>query len=418
VSPREEREEALPPNGGGALVPVGAGDLILRTPELVAGMPVRHYVRPFLEWHELVRGHSPDTVASYATVVNAFSAFCESAGISSPPDVKVRTIEAYMVWLRHKRGLSVQTVNQHRQALISLWRFLRRDEVVTTNPAADTFSLRRPRRIPDFLTLPEQERVLLLLRDGSGLTAQQAFAIVATGLLTGLRVSELSRLQLDHLHLEDGFLKVHDGKGLKDRLVPVIPWLAEVLRRYLRDVRPAFRYADRVPYVFVGKREAKRGGTLATRCLYEIVGRRVSLIIGRRCHPHMLRHSYATRLLAQGADLHSIQRVMGHSHIETTAIYLHIPTEALKANVTAWLSGGLPAALDPVAGSPPAPTITPPVSETAALPELPLLDDEAEPSIAAEPVELVSPHSVRRAFADAAVRAQLRAARRTRRRRP
>jgi integrase/recombinase XerD len=213
--------------------------------------------------------------------------------------------------------------------------------VVERNPVEDTFAIRRPRKIPDCLALAEQERVLVTLRMLRATRARHGFALVATGLLTGLRVSELAALKIEDVHFEDGYLKVVNGKGHKQRLVPVIPWLRDVLVVYLRDVRPQMASAERTPFVFVSPQAAKRGEPSNTRVLYYIIRRLVAPIIGRRCGPHMLRHSYATRLLALGADLESIRSVMGHANLSTTGIYLHIPTEVVKQKIAGWLTGNL-----------------------------------------------------------------------------
>jgi len=316
--------------------------LVARTDQLPRGLPPRAYARPFLQWCAVVRELSENTLFAYDNVLDTFVRFTEAASIASVDAVSTRTIEIYFAWLRQHRGLSVRTVNQHRGALATFWRFLMREDVTSKNPVVVAFSLRQARGVPDFLTFPEQEKVLTALSREPDAAGQQAFALIATGLLTGLRVSELSALRLDALRLQGGLLKVIDGKGHKDRLVPVIPWLAEVLKRFITKVRPRFPYAEQVPFVFVGRVEAKDGNPLQPRCIWNILARKVSPIIGRRCHPHMLRHSYATRLLAQGADLESIRLVMGHARLDTTSIYLHVPTDQLQHKIAAWLTGGLP----------------------------------------------------------------------------
>lgn len=368
---------------------------VLQADVLPAGQPLVRYVRPFLAWCAAVE-RSPHTVTAYQNALDSFVTFCERVGVTTPDAVKARTIEAYVAHLRHNLQRAVQTANQHRAAVSSFFRFLQRDDVVTRNPAALAERLRQPKPIPDFLTLPEQERVLTALAERVTLTSRQAFAVVSTGLLTGLRVSELSHLRLEDLHLEADFLKVVRGKGGKDRIVPVIPWLATVLRGYLAKVRPCFQYAARVPYVFIGRREAKRGHPIDPRCLYNIVARTVSPLVGRRCHPHMLRHSYATRLLALGADLEALRAVMGHSSLSTTQIYLHIPTEELRHKVAVWLTGG-------VVTPPPAATILahPDDVEITA-------PDRSGPAIVIDDQAPHAPHP----FADPKIRAALRERRR------
>jgi len=308
---------------------------VIAMPALVDRMPLAHYVEPFLR-HCETRERSPHTVAAYRNALLSFVAFAERAGIRSPDAVRPRHVEAYMRWLRDGGGC-VATANQHRAALTSLWRFLIREDVTGFNPAQQAEAIRHPQPIPDYLTLAEQEKLLLTLRRLATTTGRQGFALVATGLLTGLRISELAQLRLDDVRLDDGLLKVTSGKGRKQRIVPVIPWLVRILREFVIDVRPQFKYADRTPFLFVARRTA--GQQCDPRSLWFLIDRLVSPIIGRHCYPHMLRHSYATRLLALGADLESIRQVMGHSSLSTTSRYLHIPTEALQRKIARWLTG-------------------------------------------------------------------------------
>lgn len=390
---RPEQHEPQAPPGGGALARLRQAEAQL----LEHGRAVVHYVEPFLTFCAETRELSPHTVAAYRNALMTFAAFCDAVGVPSPSAVHVRTIEAYITWLRRDRGVAATTVQQHRAALSTLWRFLRRDLVVTTNPAADAYGPRVEQRIPDFLGVAEQEHVLLTMFGCQGLRRRQALAIVATGILAGLRVSELSMLRLEHLHLDDRILKVVLGKGRKDRIVPVVPVLADLLLDHVEKTRPRFAYASRVPFVFVSPRGAERGEPLDTRSIGNIVARHVAPIIGRRISPHALRHGYAVRLLAGGADVESVRQVMGHSRIETTQRYLHIPTLQLQQNVAAWLVGETP--------------VRP--SMTLALPayEEPPLRVDVEPI-----VHDADGPPRRRFFEDRAAQARLRQQRRARRR--
>jgi site-specific recombinase XerD len=199
------------------------------------------------------------------------------------------------------------------------------------------------------LTVAEQERLLAGLFEAPTPTGQRDAAMVATALFTGLRCEELVRLRLDRVSFDGGFLRVV-GKGRKTREVPLIPRLAALLTTYLRAVRPAL-LPMAAPYVFpadrrpLGGRHWKTGGPVAvrrdrpivrpltTRGFFHVVRIRCAAILGRPVAPHMLRHSFASRLRAAGADLQLIQEILGHQSITTTTCYAHISTPLRTATV-------------------------------------------------------------------------------------
>ena len=232
------------------------------------------------------------------------------------------------------------------------WRYLIWAEAATSNPAATAFGIREPKPLPEHLRPEEQDEVLAALalreerrprpRDAHRRTHEAAglrdFALVATFLLTGLRVSEAAKLELNDLNLRALTLRVVQGKGAKDRLVPVIQWLRDVLVRYVNEARPQLVQARSSSTDFV----TTRGRPFSERGLWYLVARVVSPIVGRHVHPHALRHSFASRALAGGADVVTIQVAMGHECIETTRRYLHISNAAYHANLsrsvtTGWL---------------------------------------------------------------------------------
>ncbi|MGH7390360.1 MAG: tyrosine-type recombinase/integrase [Candidatus Rokuibacteriota bacterium] len=360
------------------------------------------YVRPFLDWASLVRELSPATIASYQDAVTSFLEFCDRAGIQSPAAVKVRTIETYVAWLRHEKGLSVSTANHRRAALATLWRFLIREEVATSNPAADAYALRGPKRLPQYLSPTEQDRALHVLARATELRANRAFAIVATLNLCGLRASELCALELGDVDLETGIVRVNLGKGSKDRLIPLLSWMRGVLHWYIEKVRPRLVRDSQTQALFLNRRGT---GPMGPKSLWVLVSRAVSPIVGRHAHPHALRHSFATRALEGGGNTVGLQMAMGHSSPTTTAIYTHIPDPQYRAKLAAWLATGElpagpwnepPAHVGPesTAGSAPS-TTTPPTMPSPPSPAA----DGSHP------------------YADRALRARLRDQRRSRKRR-
>jgi len=166
------------------------------------------------------------------------------------------------------------------------------------------------------------------------------YALVATALLTGLRCAELANLQLGHLDLEAGVLRVVNGKGRKDRELPVVPRLEVILRRYLA-VRATLVQVP-TPYVFLRAkswRMTRRGGLpFGPKAIFHRVRIRVREILNRPgIHPHVLRHSFASRLRENGADLQDIQEALGHAQITTTTMYAHLSTRRHREKLAAYL---------------------------------------------------------------------------------
>jgi integrase/recombinase XerD len=245
--------------------------------------------------------------------------------------------------VRERGERQAATAARRLSCLRGFFRYLAREGTVARDPAALAFGPRYTRwRLPGYLTVPEQTRVLAQLAADPSLHGQRDRALIATLLLTGLRAAEACALRLPELNLESGVLRVIQGKGGKDREVPVPPSLGALLTAYLREVRPRLLAADRSPYLFLhlpvdvnfsGRRPSWGGEPLSRQQLFRAVVTRVSPLVGRRVGPHTLRHSYASRLRAAGADLQLIQECLGHAAITTTTIYAHLATPARLAEV-------------------------------------------------------------------------------------
>jgi site-specific recombinase XerD len=349
------------------------------------------YAPVFLKWLSFVRQRRENTVRSYGEDLKTFLGFCEQAGLSKPDDVSFRHLEFFLGWLQKERGLKARSANHHIHALRTFWFWMVREEITARNPAAQVFLLATQKKLPNYLNIAEQEKVLATLATRRDFLGRRDYALVATGLLTGLRCSELANLELAHLDLTAGVVRVVNGKGMKDRELPVIPRLEAILRSYLaevrhplvgrlmggfhvtRDGRPsgltyqvdgARRYqnlrglsADEVaalratlapmpaasPYVFVNAgpvqshRVTRAGLPLVSRLVLRIVREVVGPIVGRKVYTHMLRHSFASRLRENGADLQDIQEALGHSVITTTTMYAHISTRRRREKLAEYL---------------------------------------------------------------------------------
>ncbi|HUG35668.1 MAG TPA: tyrosine-type recombinase/integrase [Candidatus Limnocylindrales bacterium] len=318
----------------------------LRIPDVVSLTPrdrtLADYAPVFLQWLSFVRQRRAHTVRSYGEDLKTFLIFCASAGLTTPDVVRFQHVEFYLGWLQMERGLKPSSANRHLHALRTFWKWMLREGITTSNPPADVFLLPTSKKLPTYLTIAEQERLLAALAEDATPIGLRDYALVATALLTGLRCSELGHLQLGHLDLEAGVVRVIEGKGRKDRELPVVPRLEAILRRYLA-ARPALMHHP-TPYVFVRALNyggwADRHGALpfGPKAIFHRVRIRVREMLNRPdCHPHVLRHSFASRLRENGADLQDIQEALGHANIATTTIYAHISTRRRREKLAEYL---------------------------------------------------------------------------------
>lgn len=281
------------------------------------------YVRPFLSYLRVEKGLSENTLEAYRRDLEKFEAYIQTRG-STLPRVQRADVVDFLGSL-YRRGLDSRSVARHLVTIRNFYRFLLLEELLTEDPAANIESPKLRQSLPEFLTMDEVER---LLRQPSRETVigKRDLAIIELMYSTGLRVSEVCNLRVSDLHCEAG--RVHCvGKGNKERIVPVGRQAIRALETYLRESRPRL-LRDRVsPCLFLNH----WGGRVNRVGLWKMLneyGRRAEL--RKNLTPHMLRHSFATHLLDRGADLRSVQMMLGHSDISTTQIYTHVVEERLK----------------------------------------------------------------------------------------
>ncbi len=274
-------------------------------------------VSSFLEYLGVERGASPHTLRSYAADLREFCRFLASEGASGLAVADTALIRAYLASL-HQRRLSKATVARRLAAVRSCLRFLARRGGIEVNPARHVRTPRLGRRLPSFL--PKDEAKDLLDRIPEASTAgRRDHALLELLYATGLRVAECCGLDLDDLDRARRTVRVL-GKGAKERVVPFGDAALAAVDAYL-----VVRGQRRGP-VFLNR----RGGRLSTRSVHRIVRRQAQRAgISRRVTPHTLRHTFATHLLGEGADLRLIQELLGHSRLSTTQRYTHVSPEQL-----------------------------------------------------------------------------------------
>jgi integrase/recombinase XerD len=265
------------------------------------------------------------TLESYSRDLQRLGEF--SAGVKKPVQrLDRRDLEHFVDGLMHE-GLSPRSVARTVAAVRGFYRFAVLTQHLSVNPAGDLQAPRAWPALPKLLGVDEIER-LIQQPDVATPRGLRDRALIEVLYATGLRVSELIHLRASDLNLEAGYLST-TGKGNKQRIVPIGDQAVEWLMKYIREGRPALMGARTSPRLFVN---AKRGSSLSRVGFWKILkgyGQKAGL--PRALSPHVLRHSFATHLLEHGADLRSIQMMLGHADLSTTQIYTHVLEARLRA---------------------------------------------------------------------------------------
>jgi len=286
---------------------------------------VNHLVDAFLDHLTVERGLAANTRTAYCTDLSQFVSFLRRHRIDQINSVQRQHITDYLMEQRN-RGLTARSVSRHLAAILTFCRFLFREKMLATNIAQTIDSPKLWRTLPQTLDYHEVERLLaapptrtkLGLRDKAMLELMYA---------TGLRVSEAAKLTLSEINFEAGFLRTV-GKGSKERIVPVGKQAICWVQRYLQETRPLIGKNDgNRAEVFL----SRRGSPLSRKTIWHLIKKYARHAgITKNITPHTLRHSFATHLLDNGADLRVIQEMLGHADISTTQIYTHVDQGRLK----------------------------------------------------------------------------------------
>lgn len=283
----------------------------------------------FLRFLQVEKNASPHTIAAYESDVQQFFAFLHRFYRTAQPDLRQVTPSVIRVYLAElqRQGQSRTTIARHMASLRSFCRYLCRRDVLASNPFKLIHSPKLARRLPVFLEVPEVA-ALLALPDGSVLGLRDR-ALLELIYASGLRVSEAVGLKLSDVDSEQRTVLVF-GKGAKERIVPVGRVAMAAIRRYLEQARP--QLARKCPvaneHIFLNR----YGGPLTDRSVRRVVDKYVQrLALNKHVSPHTLRHSFATHLLNNGADLRSVQELLGHANLSTTQLYTHITKKRLAA---------------------------------------------------------------------------------------
>jgi len=278
----------------------------------------------FIAHVALERGQAKNTQETYRRLLSQFAGWLQGRGLSRWSEVAAQHITDYLLAER-KRERSLGTILLELAAIRVFFRFLYANRFVPSNVAETIDRPKKFRALPKSLTMAEVDKLLQPPATDDP-PALRDHAILEVLYASGLRVSELASLRLENVHFDTGFLRVI-GKGNKERIVPIGREAMGRLRVYLDRVRPALVKPHTPAMLFL----SDRGRALQRSRIRLIVNRCAKRAgIAKSVHPHMLRHSFATHLLENGADLRVIQEMLGHADISTTQVYTHVDSQRLK----------------------------------------------------------------------------------------
>jgi integrase/recombinase XerD len=279
----------------------------------------------FLNFCRIEKGLAANSLDAYQADLHKFVQFAGSQCGGAIPDVEA--VGRYMDFL-YQAGLGSRSAARHLSTLRSFYAFLLREGRIGRDPTEHLGTPRQWQTIPKFLNLEEIER-LSQAPDANRTTGMRDHAMIELLYATGLRVSELCTLAIADLNLDLGVLRA-TGKGRKQRMVPVGKAALSAVRTYLESGRPAILKGRPSRYLFV----TARGGPMTRQAFWKLLrGHARKAGVFQHLTPHTIRHSFATHLLEGGADLRSVQAMLGHADISTTQIYTHVMRSRLRKTV-------------------------------------------------------------------------------------
>ncbi len=282
-------------------------------------------IESFINYLLVECGLSRNTILSYSHDLQTFTSFLISKNIADFEGVRPDTITSFIISEKN-RGLSINSITRSIVAIRMLYKFLLAEGKLQVNPFAVIDTPKLWKRLPEFIPVHKIDGLLSVPNIKTKLGMRNK-AILELMYATGARVSEVVAIQLDWINLEYSYVKCR-GKGSKERIVPLGTKAVEAIQNYIKTARPKIKKSQDSRYLFL----SKAGRPLRRENIWVIV-KKCALKAGIPGHisPHKLRHSFATHLLENGADLRSVQEMLGHVNVSTTQIYTHVSKQHLKA---------------------------------------------------------------------------------------
>ncbi len=284
----------------------------------------RTWISRFIAYLEDVRGLSPHSVRAYATDLASFASWTEREGIDAAT-ISHRDLRYYLAQLTRAR-YSEKTVNRHLSAIRSLYRWLVHEELVTEDAAAAIASPKLAKKLPKTMSDGDVEDIIGAIDTTTPVGVRDA-AIFELLYASGARIAEVASLSVDDIDFAEAQVKLF-GKGSKERIIPLYPRVLAALREYLQRGRPQLAASGKpTRSLFL----STRGNPMSTDALRTVFEKRTRAA-GKDAAltPHAMRHTFATELLGGGADLRTVQELLGHESLSTTQIYTHVSIDRLK----------------------------------------------------------------------------------------
>lgn len=287
-------------------------------------------IEQFISWLRAERRYSPLTVRNYQRDVNDLLSYLRIAPEEfSPKDVKRTDIEKWIQHLLSERKLAVTTVNRSLASIRTLWHWMMRHDIIKQDIVSTIKSYKAPKRIPVFVPNSRMDDVLELVRDdldSDNFESVRNAVIVLLLYTSGLRLAEITAANIGDISVDMSAIRVV-GKGRKTRIQPLHSSLAGALKKYFSQISSQ--------NICISQKKAlilsKKGERLSQRTIERIVDSSLKSVgVQGKSSPHVLRHTFATHLLNEGADLREIQELMGHSSLRATEVYTHLDIERLK----------------------------------------------------------------------------------------
>jgi len=286
---------------------------------------MKELIETFLDYLSVERGLSANTIFAYRKDLNLYLDYLSEKKIGSLSQAPRNCITDFMFSQKDK-GICANSISRRLAAIKSFYRFLVRERVIKDDPSSLVDSPKLWKRIPEALSVNEVDALLNQpnAREKQGIRDK---AILETLYASGMRVSEGVNLKLKDVNLEVGFLRCI-GKGNKERVVPLGKKAVSSIKKYLDIVRPGLLKGKESEFLFL----SRFGKKISRQSFWKMI-KKYSREAGikKPMKPHILRHSFATHLLERGADLRSVQEMLGHADISTTQIYTHINKDRLKS---------------------------------------------------------------------------------------
>jgi integrase/recombinase XerD len=278
----------------------------------------------FLHYLIVEKGLSKNTIEAYGHGLSRFLNHLKGKGVQEVEEISKFHIRGFLQALK-KKGLSTRTIVRNLVVLRTFFRFLIQEGILEKNPVENLESPKVTKTLPEILTLKEIEQ-LLEQPDPQTALGKRDRAMLEILYATGMRVSELTQLPIHQVNLEGGYVLLY-GKGSKERIVPLGSEAMKWVALYLKESRGMLAKGKESPFLFINRSGKAMSRQRFWKSLKDYARR---ALLRKRITPHLLRHSFASHLLERGADLRSVQMMLGHVDISTTQIYTHVTGDRLK----------------------------------------------------------------------------------------